>query len=82
MYFFCTASKTTRDVSQILLDKPNIPEHLLEKNLLLEDIPLTLNYNLDEKKLLQIFKVYINNFIAIAQTFLIEDLQKITRVIL
>lgn len=82
MYFFCAASETARDVSQQLLNKPPLPQHPLENIILPEKLPPTLNHDIPPEKLLQMFEVYVDDFLAIIQAASLDELKKFTRAFL
>jgi len=81
--FFCTASKTARDVAQdLLMNGTNLPPHNLEKYCL----PLTTGQpQLDNTviaEILHLLEVYMDDFIGLTQAPTHQDLVHFTRAVL
>ena len=82
MFIFYVTSKIAWDVSQALLQKPCLPYHKSEEIIMPnENINLS-NHKKKSEHLLQLFKVYIDNFIAVVQASLNDNLYYISRALL
>ena len=82
--YFCAASETTRDMSETLTKHPpgSLPAHPLKNYLVPPTITTTPQSDAETQEFLHLLKVYINDFIQLAQCTDPDQLLHLSRTIL
>ena len=73
--FFCTSTETARDIIHKLTENPTLPPHHFENTMLKE---VTENSTIMEKGKINLFEVFIDDFIGVTNNHDLEHLTSLS----